>query len=284
MLAIKNLTSALRRNPLTTGLLTLLTLALIGWSIYSENFTHTVGYCAIMILAAIIVEAAASPNPPTTPWPIKDVRREAIIIALVFVMQILVTSLRFLAFPDFQHTAPWIKIMLLVCMIAFIYPVFLIIYFFFIKKYKLRDVGIAFSKSIWVALPVIAVIGVAAWFIAPAKIQFVEFFNEHGVLQLLALGFLSAAIPEEVMRVLAQTRLAGYFNNKALAWFLTGLLWALIHFPNFYHQSHDAAGAFMSALGILPIGLLWGFMTDRLRSIWPSVLVHGTNLWGFQNL
>jgi len=31
------------------------------------------------------------------------------------------------------------------------------------------------------------------------------------------------------------------------------------------------------------MGLLWGYMTHRTKSLLPAVLVHGFNLWGLHN-
>jgi membrane protease YdiL (CAAX protease family) len=42
--------------------------------------------------------------------------------------------------------------------------------------------------------------------------------------------------------------------------------------------------AMISPWDIIPIGLLWGYITWRTKSLFPSVVVHGFNLWGLQNL
>ena len=35
---------------------------------------------------------------------------------------------------------------------------------------------------------------------------------------------------------------------------------------------------------IVPLGLLWGYLTHRTGSFLPSVVLHATNIWGLQNL
>ena len=41
--------------------------------------------------------------------------------------------------------------------------------------------------------------------------------------------------------------------------------------------------SFIYAIRIIPIGLLWGFLSWRTRSWLPALVAHGFNLWGLQN-
>ena len=40
----------------------------------------------------------------------------------------------------------------------------------------------------------------------------------------------------------------------------------------------------VGVLDIVPLGLLWGYLTHRTGSLVPAVLLHLTNFWGLQNL
>jgi membrane protease YdiL (CAAX protease family) len=40
----------------------------------------------------------------------------------------------------------------------------------------------------------------------------------------------------------------------------------------------------MGVVDIVPLGLLWGYLMHRTRSLLPSTLLHATNIWGLQNL
>ena len=93
-----------------------------------------------------------------------------------------------------------------------------------------------------------------------------------------------AALPEEFFRWVWQTRVAACFNNRAAAWLIASVLWATLHAPVEYAQSHSLAAVATYIMGIVPIGLLWGYLTMRTQSILPSVLLHCVNLWGLQNL
>ena len=63
------------------------------------------------------------------------------------------------------------------------------------------------------------------------------------------------------------------------------ILWAGMHIPVLHAQSPKTPLMLVaiSSLHIVPIGLLWGYITLRTKSILPATLVHGLNLWGLQN-
>lgn len=93
---------------------------------------------------------------------------------------------------------------------------------------------------------------------------------------MIVFGFLTAAIPEEVARTLFQSWLGAVLRNKSVAWFAVSLIWALQHIPTFASQSEgDYNGVLLSTLGILPIGLLWGYLNERHKSILPYTRLEG---------
>tara|TARA_R110002049_G_scaffold63062_1_gene167838 strand:- start:433 stop:954 length:522 start_codon:yes stop_codon:yes gene_type:complete len=168
--------------------------------------------------------------------------------------------------------------------ILFVFPVFFLIYFLAIKKYTLKELGILRFNFWYVSLPLIVLIGGVAYLIFPDGLQFQDVLKTNGYLAFITLGFLTASIPEEITRVLLQTRLYGLLKNKSFAWFSASFVWALFHIPVFMFNGSNYYDACISALGILPLGLLWGYLNERYRSILPSVIIHGTNLWGLQNI
>ena len=173
--------------------------------------------------------------------------------------------------------------------LVFIFPVFLLVYFLAIRKYKAQEIGIWGFNYWFVSLPLIVLIGGVAYLTFPADMQFQDQMGDGGVIRLMKglvlLGFLTAAIPEEIIRTLFQSRLSAVMKNKSMAWFLVSLIWALQHIPFFaFNANGDYYSATIGALGILPLGLLWGYLNERYNTIIPSVLIHGTNLWGLQNI
>jgi membrane protease YdiL (CAAX protease family) len=74
------------------------------------------------------------------------------------------------------------------------------------------------------------------------------------------------------------------FHNKAWGWLIATTIWAFMHAPKWYWESKDLVEVILASIVRIPLGLMWGYLTHRTKSILPSVLVHGTNYWGLQNL
>ncbi len=274
----------LQNNRSVTIILTGITTLILAIAWQQFKMIHALGYLAAMLLVALIVEIVYQRYPlATTSWLIQNNKQEISILIMVIAMQWIATLGRFVWVADWNHAETPIRLTLFIMMILFIYPVFLLIYYFAIARYKPVQLGLSINKSMWISLPVIAVIAAFSFLVAPESIRFATLYESHGLLQLILLGFLTAALPEEFIRLLLQTRLAKVFRNNAWSWLITGLLWAAIHIPNF-HQTSNWQNATVTALAILPIGLLWGYSTHRFKSIWPSVIIHGTNLWGLHSL
>ncbi len=104
-----------------------------------------------------------------------------------------------------------------------------------------------------------------------------------GIVGALRTGFIVAALSEEFFRVIGQTRLGALLHNVGMGWFLTTLIWALMHPPKWYGDDRNLTEAMLGSIRIIPLGLVWGYLTHRTKSILPAILVHGTNVWGVQN-
>lgn len=260
---------------------TLLALVLILLGIQQQSILKVITY---LVLAFVISEFIYySGNFSYAPWLIKSPQKELwIIIGTQVIVAILL--IYWFMLVDHQSVSKVFKISALVLRILFVFPVFFLIYFLAVKKYNLKQLGILNLSRWYVCLPVIVLIGGVSYLLFPERLQFEEIIQEHTYLSLITLGFLTAAIPEEITRNLLQSRLGRVLKNKSLGWFFSSFIWALIHIPIFSFNTDDYYLACISALGILPLGLLWGYLNQRYRSIIPSVIIHGTNLWGLQNL
>jgi membrane protease YdiL (CAAX protease family) len=102
-------------------------------------------------------------------------------------------------------------------------------------------------------------------------------------LALVIVGAAPQVIAEEVLRLTLQTRIAALTKNAALGWLLATLPWALLHIPAWMNSGGSLEGAVGGALRIVPIGLMWGFLTWRTGSIVPALLAHQLNVFGLQN-
>jgi membrane protease YdiL (CAAX protease family) len=96
-------------------------------------------------------------------------------------------------------------------------------------------------------------------------------------------GMPVAALSEEFLRVMWQTRVGAWRKNPALGWIVGTCVWATIHGPRFWSTSglvHRTLGV----MDIIPIGLLLGYMTHRTNSFLSAGLMHGTNIWLLNDL
>ncbi len=214
---------------------------------------------------------------------VKKPGKETFLIALYFLLAFIFLYFRYMAPIKWEDLNVKIKLLLVPILFLFVFPLGLTITLF-VLRYKLKDLGIRFS-GLLIAIPVIAIIAVTGLLFAPHDFTFSTVYEEEGGLfGLLVEGFIIAGLLEEFWRFIAQTRFAAFLKNKGLGWFIATVLWALMHVPTFYNQGHSITDAFLGALSKIPLGLLWGYMTIRTKSIWPSVLVHGMNMWGLQNV
>jgi membrane protease YdiL (CAAX protease family) len=188
---------------------------------------------------------------------------------------------RFWPTVDWQHLPGLIKLVLLP-LLLFMFPIALAIYLL-LKKYKLPNLGLRLNGLLLV-LPIVFISAIINHYVSPQSLTLTAVLEESGGwFGAIFSGFIVAALSEEFFRFVGQTRLGAYFNNKGIAWFVTSLLWAFMHAPKWYGEELNMTEAVLGSLRIVPIGLMWGYLTHRTKSILPSVLVHGMNVWGLQN-
>jgi len=152
-----------------------------------------------------------------------------------------------------------------------------------VMRYGLKDLGIRF----WGLAPVPGVVlcfGATA-FISHSGVTWHEVVGEvNGRAWLVPIvSFLVAALPEEFLRMIWQTRLGAVLNSPATGWVAASVVWAFLHVPNFTADSGHCLQWLRIAFELVPLGLLWGYATHRSQSILPAVCLHGTNFWGLHN-
>lgn len=278
---ITHLKQLLFRHKQAALLGVLLSIILSILSIVTESNYKIVIYLVTMICAFLISEFIFFTGKfRFNDWKIKQPKKELYIILCT---QIVVIVLLIFTFTTSVENNI-VRTIVLAGRILFVFPIFILIYFIGVKKYSFKQLGILSFNNWYVSVPIIIIIGATTYFTFPESLQFKDVLKQHGISAFLTLGFLTAAIPEEITRVLFQSRLSRVLKNKSWGWFLASLLWALIHIPIFARGSSNYFDATCGALAILPIGLLWGYLNERYKSIIPAVLIHGTNLWGLHNI
>jgi membrane protease YdiL (CAAX protease family) len=212
---------------------------------------------------------------------IKNPTKETFYFVLCFVLGTIFLIVRFTGIVDWQNLKPLLKL-IFVPLIIFTFPIALAI-IMLLLKYKPKDLGLR-PKGLFVIIPIVLISATINRFILPNNLSWNSLMTEFGgVLNMLFLGFIVAALSEEFFRVIGQTRMGAMFKNNGMGWFITTVIWALMHAPKWYGEDKDITEAILSSIRIIPIGLMWGYVTHRTKSILPSVFIHGLNVWGLQN-
>lgn len=268
---------AMRRHPwVTLTIVALLAGAL--WDLWRRGVIAT-GVAVYLMYAASIVATDLTVNetePPLEELPVRRPKLETGLLLGWTAVLFAWLSWRFLwpelapGLGDLLLKGPGALVILGLLLLAPLGGLFAL-------GYGLRDVGFRLA-NLRVGLVVVGVFAGTALLLNPGGILWWKVFQERGALgvPILLLSGLVAGCSEEIFRVLAQSRLGALFKNAALGWLLASLLWALLHMPIFLSKFGEP----LRWIGLLPIGLVWGYMTYRTRSLLPAILVHSTNLWG----
>jgi membrane protease YdiL (CAAX protease family) len=156
--------------------------------------------------------------------------------------------------------------------------------FLLARRYRLSDLGLRFTGLQAVPIVVAAFAG-SATLLAPTTTTWKAILDESGGSTWAVIGTaLLASVPEEFFRFVWQTRVGVWLQRPATGWLVATVAWSLLHGPKDWDETHSLVGTVMGMLNIVPLGLLWGYLTHRTRSILPSVVLHATNVWGLQNL
>lgn len=151
-----------------------------------------------------------------------------------------------------------------------------------VARYRPADLGVRL-RGLLVAPAVLVLVASAALVADPDHITLPQALAEWGWAGLTNHALFGEPLVEEFLRMALQSRVGVLLGNSAAGWFLAALPWSLLHVPMWYAKSGDLSEAFAAALCIVPIGLLWSYVTVRTGSLVPAVLIHGFNLWGLQN-
>lgn len=279
--ALKTQWGAVKRNPLVSFLLIFIMGEVIFVGNRDKTLIKAIAYLLAMWFCSLVTDMYVIWHKPKhDEFLVKQPLKETIYAVTCTLLGILFLMFRFVML-DWNNTPGPVKLAILP-LIFFTFPVILFV-ILLLYKYKLKDMGFRFSNVIFVAVLVILVTAVTAYIVAPAGFTFRIVYRQAGGLTgLLIEGFITAALPEEFTRLILQTRLGALFNSKSIGWFFASFIWACMHIPAFYAQHNNLPRAVMGALQIIPLGLLWGYMTFRTKNIFPAILTHGINMWGLQ--
>lgn len=249
-------------------------------AIRHEELPKALAYLGAMLACAFFIDLFAQWFP--TPWEFRVRRpeREAVLVVGIEVLAMVLMILLFVVFRLNTLPVAW-KIASIPAM-AIIFPIALPLVLFW-WKYRPAELGIRFNTMCWVFLPVLLITSGTAYWVAPDEFTLGKIIGKEGIVGALITGLITAGLSEEFVRMALQTRVGTYLRNPAVGWFFATLVWAFLHSPNWYAKGGDLYEALMGAVRIVPLGLMWGYITYRTKSLVPATLVHGFNVWGLQN-
>jgi membrane protease YdiL (CAAX protease family) len=246
-----------------------------------EELARSVVYLSVMWFFTFLMDLYAILKPTKDAFIVRQPKRESMYFIACVVLGFVFLFFRYSPSVDWANLNALIKLALLP-LILFMFPIALAVILLRLK-YKPLDLGFRLNGLILV-VPIVLISALVNRIVSPQSLTFDAVLAETGgVLGALLTGIIAAGLSEEYFKMVGQTRLGTYFNNFGLGWFITVVIWALMHVPKWYAENLDMTEALLSAIRIMPIGLMWSYMTHRTKSILPSVLVHGTNFWGLQN-
>ena len=206
---------------------------------------------------------------------------ETVLILSSALLGVLFLAIRFSRYWPGVHGIPRLA---LLSLLVFTFPIFL--GFAFVCFYRYRPGELGFNFRYWyLALVIVALFGGVTLAAAPQLSHWRSYFQSLGFLPALYTSLITAGLAEEFTRMLIQTRLTAALHNSGWGFLLAAVFWSLLHVPvNLSQATHTSLPAVvLQSTHLVPIGLLWGYMTHRTRSILPSTVAHGLNLWGLQN-
>ncbi len=272
--------AAVRRNPLFAAIVLITCIIVIAYGAQHDRLVKSIAYVLAMGIGAFIVDLFAQWKATSAELPVRQPRRESIIVLACIALGYLALFLRF-AILDWEQLQGLVRLAFLP-LFGFVFPVFVALIMLWLK-YKPRELGFSIGASSLMALPILLITAGTALLVAREDLTIGLILAEGGWIGLLITGLLSAGLPEEFARMLLQTRVGAWLKSPAMGLFIATVLWAFMHAPKWLGEGTDLYEGAMSSVRIIPLGLLWGYMTHRNKSILPATFVHGLNVWGLQN-
>ncbi len=261
-------------------LLVITAILVLGIGYIHKDMLQSCGYLLAMFLCAMSIDFIASRKSHAGNYIVRNPVKESVGIAISLLIGIICLAIRFVG--PWESISGLPRIIVGVSMMIFAFPV-VIAAILLLFRYKPRELGIRL-QGFWSVLPVIAIVVITARVVAPDSMTLDHLMStEGGVVMVVLSGLMLAGLPEEFLKMAGQTRFGALLRNKGAGWLIITIIWAVMHMPKFYSDGHNVKEAVIGAVRIMPIGLMWGYLSHRTKSILPAILVHGTNIWGLQN-
>lgn len=275
----------LKNNSIALVIMTIVNSYLL-WNFVNKGKTlHGIGYILFFYSALLAIHFFTNKFPPKKDIEVKEPNKEIAMIILFTLLGAIFISLSYYIKGLIPPIAIPIKVLVFSGVFLFTFPLGILIYLL-VKRYKLLQLGMYTRPLVYFVLGAIVwgLTGFFAYFFNESGIIWKEGLKELGGLGgLIVQSLFSAALVEEFSRFIFQTRFERVYKIAGINILIATSIWAFFHFPMAYSKMHNLVGSFNYCLQIIPLGFVWGYMIQRTKSIVPSVLAHGFNLWGLQN-
>lgn len=272
--------SDMRKHGPIVAILVSNAVVLLVAAIWHGKTLQALAYLAAVAISVVAIDAMSFRQPKRPPIPVRDPRLES--MALIGFGLIAVGWLFCRFVLDYRPPPGAFRLAWIVIGLGSVFSI-LPALFLLSRRYGVADLGLRFRGTA-TALPVLAIFAGFTFAFSRHSITWSGALAEAGSPMGFVLTAISACLPEEFFRFAWQTRIGAWMKNPAAGWLIASMAWALLHGPIDYSQSHSIVEAELSVIDIVPLGLLWGYLTHRTGSFVPSMLLHGVNLWGLQNL
>jgi len=269
-----------RNHPFISAILGCIVVAVLGASIPHGNAKQSLAYLTAVTLSVVVIDVMCLRGQARPAQiPVRDSGLESLVLIVCWVTALAFLTCRFVF--NYRPTGVGLRLAWIVIGLGTVFAVIPAL-FLLGRRYWPADLGLRFPGVV-VALPVLAIFATITFFFSRHSITWSRALEESGSPMGLAQTAISACVPEEFFRTAWQTRVGTWLKNPATGWLTGSIAWAALHGPIAYSHSHSLAESTLGVMNIVPLGLLWGYLTHRTGSFLPSMLLHGLNFWGLQN-
>ncbi len=260
--------------------------SVVLWNFISRGKTlHGIGYFVFFYISILTVHFLTKKIPPKNEIEVKEPKKELSIAIIFAALGTVFLALNFMLKSNLISDKIYTKIPIGFGSLLFGTPIGIFIYLLF-QRYKPMRLGLTTQPilSIIIGLIIWGLTGLFAYFFYPEGMRWSRAYQElGGIFGIILQGVIGAALFEEFSRFVIQSRFEKVFNTEGFSILFATAIWALMHSPVQFSKGNDLSGTLVYCLQIIPLGFIWGYLTQRTKSIVPATFAHGLNLWGLQN-
>jgi membrane protease YdiL (CAAX protease family) len=275
----------IKENIQILVLMTIINLVVL-WNFNSNGKTlHGIGYFIFFYVSILTIHFFTKKIPSENEIEVKEPKKELAYTILFSILGVIFITCNFYFKSNGEQIGFLIKLPILIGMLLFTFPIAIAIYLL-LNKYKIPQLGFRFKPILYLLLGVIiwGITGIFAFLFNKSGIIWVEGYKElGGVSGLFLHGLIGAGLVEEFSRFVMQSRFEKVFKVNGMNILFAATIWSFMHFPVNYFKGELVSGIIIYCIQIIPLGFIWGYLTQKTKSIVPATLAHGFNLWGFQN-